>query len=201
VLLLTLFYFLQSLAQRHFGLSLQSGLSETSFDFWIWLTLFVVMSLVLKPFFVGIWIWAFLRYPVSITDFDFAVRENVRALGSILTYGLLFILPGIWRYLELFWLPWVVYLSSKYKDGQLDAFCASRKLFRKHSFGTIGLVILTDVLIALLIEGFLGVDSFSSTIYLDTAIYSLALGTVAVLVGYLSYRYFQKIQYVIQAET
>jgi hypothetical protein len=197
VLLLTLFYFLQSLAQRQFGLSLHAGLSEGSIDFWLWLALFIVMSLVLKPFWVGLWIWSFSKDDISMSDFDFALRENIRAIGSILTYGLFLILPGLWRYLELFWVPWIVYLSLDYKQGKLEAFQASKKLFTKHKFGLFGLIILVDILIPLLIEAFLGVDSFSSTLYLDTAIYSLVFSLVAVFVGNLSYRYFQKIKYVI----
>jgi hypothetical protein len=191
---LTAFFFLQSMAQREFGLGIQSGLTESSISFWSWLGLFIFLSLILKALFVGLWLWSWSsegELP-SLTDFNYAIRENIRSLGSVLTYGLFFVLPGFYRYLELYWVVWIVYLNPEYKNGTLDALRESRRLWKLTWKKVLSLVLVFDILLPLIIEAILGVDSYSSTVNLDTFIYSLAISFSSVVTGFFVYRIFQK---------
>jgi hypothetical protein len=62
--------------------------------------------------------------------------ESLRAWGKMVLYSLLFILPGIWKFLEYQFIPWIVCLSKKYNSGEIDALQTSQKLFKK-SWGRI----------------------------------------------------------------
>jgi hypothetical protein len=188
------FFFLQSTAQREFGLGIQSGLTESSISFWGWLVLFVFLSLILKALFVGLWIWSWGsegELP-SLTDFNYAIKENIRSLGSVLTYGLFFVLPGFYRYLGLYWVVWIVYLDPEYKRGTLDALGESRRLWKLTWKKVLSLVLVFDILLPLLIEALLGVDSYSPTVNLDTFFYSFSLSVSSALAGFFAYRIFQK---------
>lgn len=52
-------------------------------------------------------------------------REILRSWGKTLLWSLLFILPGIWKYLQYLMIPFVVTLSKAYDRGELDALQAS----------------------------------------------------------------------------
>ena len=110
--ILVLFFFFQATAQREFGLSLQNGLSETSVGFWLWLSVLIFLSLVAKPISHTAWLWRWTQLPLSFLDLNFAIRENIRALGSILSYGLILILPGFYRYLQLYWVTWIALVDT-----------------------------------------------------------------------------------------
>jgi hypothetical protein len=56
--------------------------------------------------------------------------EILRSWGKTLTWSLLFILPGIWKYLEYTMIPFVVTLSKAYDRGDQDALVASTYLVR-----------------------------------------------------------------------
>lgn len=56
-------------------------------------------------------------------------REQLRAMGSVMMWSLLLILPGILRFFEMCFLPWVVVFDSKYQAGQKDALKESRRVF------------------------------------------------------------------------
>lgn len=57
------------------------------------------------------------------------IREEMRAFGSVMMWSFLLILPGIWRFLELTFLPWVVCYSPAYQSGQQDALQEARRRF------------------------------------------------------------------------
>lgn len=52
-------------------------------------------------------------------------REILRSWGKTLLWSLLFILPGIWKYLQYLMIPFVVTLSKAYDRGEQDALQAS----------------------------------------------------------------------------
>lgn len=56
--------------------------------------------------------------------------EILRSWGKTLLWSLFFILPGIWRYIELTMIPFVVTLSKKYEQGEEDALVTSTQLVR-----------------------------------------------------------------------
>jgi len=188
---ITLFYFFQATAQRKFGLGVQLGLTESSALFWVWLFLFILLSLVAKVVSIGLWTWAWTPERINWLDLNYALRENIRALGSMLTYGLFFILPGFYRYLQLYWVIWISFLYPPYKDGAIEVQSFSTQLWSSGRKTVLGLVLIFDILGPLMIEALVGVDSYSSTVILDTFLYSFFLSILTFLGGYFSFRSFQ----------
>jgi len=57
------------------------------------------------------------------------IREQLRAMGSIMMWSFLLIIPGLIRFFELCFLPWVVCFDSQYQKGERDALKESRRVF------------------------------------------------------------------------
>jgi len=56
--------------------------------------------------------------------------EILRSWGKTLLWTLVFILPGIWKYIQFTMIPFVVTLSKNYDRGEEDALKASSQLVR-----------------------------------------------------------------------
>lgn len=67
--------------------------------------------------------------------------ETMRSWGKTLLWSLLFIVPGIWKYLEYSLVPYVVTSSKKYDAGQVDALQASARIVRRHWFKVLTILI------------------------------------------------------------
>lgn len=57
--------------------------------------------------------------------------EIMRAWGKIMAWGLLFILPGIYKYVIYSLVPFVVLTSNEYESGRVDALKESARIFKK----------------------------------------------------------------------
>lgn len=73
--------------------------------------------------------------------------ENLRSWGKILTWGLLLILPGIWKVLQYCFVTFVVTCSKAYDDGNVDALQHSAQVFKKHKLKTLGIMFSFTILI------------------------------------------------------
>lgn len=67
--------------------------------------------------------------------------ETLRAWGKTLLWSLLFVLPGIWKYLEYSLVPFVVTSSQRYDEGRLDALKGSASVVRRHWFKILFLLV------------------------------------------------------------
>ncbi|AHI05830.1 hypothetical protein BDW_06620 [Bdellovibrio bacteriovorus W] len=76
--------------------------------------------------------------------------ENLRSWGKILTWGLLLILPGVWKVLQYCFVTFVVTCSKAYDDGNVDALQYSAKVFKKHKLKTLGIMFLFTILIPII---------------------------------------------------
>lgn len=63
--------------------------------------------------------------------------EIVRSWGRSLLYGLLFVLPGLWKFVKLSYVPYVVVASKTYDEGEVDALKASESIFSRKRFVTL----------------------------------------------------------------
>lgn len=84
-------------------------------------------------------------------NFGQVMIEMVRAWGKTLQWSLLFILPGIWKYFEYIFVPYVVTLSPDYAKGREDALKASSRVFRKNVFKVLGVLIVFHLFIPLVL--------------------------------------------------
>lgn len=105
------------------------------------------------------------RFTESLHDFygkyiNQVFIETLRTWGKTLMWSLLFILPGIWKYLEYSLVPFVVTSSTRYDDGKIDALQASAYVFRRHWFKILGILIVFHLFIPLVLASLF--DSYRS---------------------------------------
>ena len=58
------------------------------------------------------------------------VAEFLRVLAQILMWGLLLILPGVYRYAQLIFVSWITLFSKEYRSGKIDALELSKRLVK-----------------------------------------------------------------------
>ncbi|MGZ3768883.1 MAG: hypothetical protein ACXVCP_03985 [Bdellovibrio sp.] len=75
--------------------------------------------------------------------------ETLRSWGKTLLWSLLFILPGIWKFIEYGLVPFVVTSSPKYDDGKEDALKRSAEIVRHHKLLVAGVFIFFHIFIPL----------------------------------------------------
>ncbi|ASD63899.1 hypothetical protein [Bdellovibrio bacteriovorus] len=73
--------------------------------------------------------------------------ETLRAWGKTLQWTLLLILPGIWKYVELSMVPFVVTSSPQYDEGKVDALKGSALIVRRRWFVILAILILFHLFI------------------------------------------------------
>lgn len=72
-------------------------------------------------------LWSFIQHHLNQLGI-----EVLRSWGKTLLWSLLFILPGIWKYLEYTMIPFVVTLSKAYDRGEQDALLTSTRIVRRN---------------------------------------------------------------------
>lgn len=82
--------------------------------------------------------------------FQQLIIEQLRVMGSILLWFLLFIIPGLWRFVQLVYVPFVVLFDHEYKSGHRDALETSKRVFYKAPLQTLCALLLIFVLWPLL---------------------------------------------------
>lgn len=80
--------------------------------------------------------------------------ENLRSWGKTLLWSLLLIIPGIWRYIELSLVSFIVTSSEKYDEGKEDALKRSTEIARRHWFQVLVVFSLFHLFIPLTLSAF-----------------------------------------------
>ncbi len=81
--------------------------------------------------------------------------ETLRGWGKCIMYSLLLIIPGLWKFLEYSFVPWVVCFDHEYDRGEVDALKRSTTLFRKAWFRLVFMFVVFFILIPLILtDGF-----------------------------------------------
>lgn len=70
----------------------------------------------------------FLKQPFQKPYLSHFFAESLRALGSILLWTLALILPGLFRYVQLIFVPLIVFFDQEYEAGNVDALQRSTQL-------------------------------------------------------------------------
>ncbi len=99
------------------------------------------------------------------SSFACALREQMRATGSSLLWGMLFILPGFVRYFQLLFVPMVALAHPQYAQGEIDALTVSRKLVRTQWKKLLGLVIVFTIILPVLLSSFDEYKIFSRSLW------------------------------------
>lgn len=80
--------------------------------------------------------------------------ETLRSWGKTLLWCLFLILPGIWKYIQLSLVPFVVTSSKKYDEGQEDALKRSAEIVRSHWFLVLGIFVVFHLFIPMTLSTF-----------------------------------------------
>lgn len=75
--------------------------------------------------------------------------ESLRAWGKCLIYSLLLIIPGLWKFLEYIFVPWVVCFHPQYDKGEVDALKVATQTFRKSWFKVLTVIFVFVLIIPL----------------------------------------------------
>ncbi|MBX2986305.1 MAG: hypothetical protein KF802_00270 [Bdellovibrionaceae bacterium] len=81
--------------------------------------------------------------------------EVLRSWGSALTWGLLLILPGFIRMIQLMFVPLIVVFHRAYDEGEADALRTSGTYTRRHPFRLLGYLVLFYLVIPLTLTSLL----------------------------------------------
>jgi len=73
--------------------------------------------------------------------------EVLRSWGMTLLWSLIFILPGLWKYIEYTMIPFVVTRSRRYDRGEQDALCASTQIVRQNLFRVLGVLLVFHLVV------------------------------------------------------
>lgn len=93
---------------------------------WVWGALSIFSSL-LFPLLISllcIFSLAFAHKNLSqyfAENMELSLIETLRAWGKTFLWSFVFLLPGVWKYIDYFLTPFVVVFSDKYKNGEVDA--------------------------------------------------------------------------------
>jgi hypothetical protein len=100
--------------------------------------------------------------------------ETLRAWGKTLLWALLLVIPGLVRFLQYLFVPFVVAFSADYNSGKVDALSASQKVFSKNWGKVLSIWLGFHIFIPLVLTSLF--DSYS--LIWKTPIASLALSMV-----------------------
>lgn len=94
---------------------------------------------------------AFLREPFKRTYVSTFFAEYLRLLGRVLLWGLLLIVPGFIRYIQLTFVPLIVFFSRKYEDGEVDALELSTQMANRR-WKIVYPVLIFSIVISILLQ-------------------------------------------------
>ncbi len=114
--------------------------SPNGVNAWIWgYGICSMLASLLFPLTALVWV---VRNRVTLNDYSQVVIESLRSWGKIISWSLLFIIPGLIQWLRLSFVPFVVLESPAYQRGELDALDTSAKLSRGQLLKIAGLLLL-----------------------------------------------------------
>jgi hypothetical protein len=134
--------------------SLLSDPEGTSNKIWLYGFLSLVLSLLYPLSTLALTIaslnsenvWGFLG-----KNLGFLIKEQLRAWGQVMLWSLLLILPGIYKFIQLMLVPFVVCLDPAYAQGKTDALKTAKLISQGQRLKLLGLLALFVVIFPVLI--------------------------------------------------
>jgi len=85
-------------------------------------------------------------YPFEQAYVGSFLAEYLRLLAQVLLWGLLLLIPGLVRYGQLMFVPYIALFSKAYRSDKVDAIEYSSRLTKKYLFTILGVFFLASVL-------------------------------------------------------
>lgn len=79
-------------------------------------------------------------------NLSWLIKEELRVWGKSIQWGFLFILPGLWKFIQFSFVPYIVLNNENYQLGQIDALETSKKWTKKYMYKLIGLFVIFNIL-------------------------------------------------------
>lgn len=110
------------------------GLSDM---IWVWGSLSLISAIFFPMLFAILCSYNIVKQPPSIAKYfeenlELSMIESLRSWGKSFMWSLLFILPGIAKFILYTLTPYVVLFSKKYKEGAVDALQYSSDICKKN---------------------------------------------------------------------
>lgn len=105
--------------------------------------------------------------------------ETLRGWGSSIRWGLLLVIPGFIRVVQLIFIPYIVSLSAHYDQGRLDALKTSTRFTHKAIFSVLGWILLFYIAIPLMLSQVLD----SSRLYSNTPLQAFLCNILDVIIA------------------
>lgn len=120
----------------------------------------IVSSIVFPVLTISIVLFAFNSFRNSIEALHLFFKKNLnllyietlRAWGKTLLWSLLFIIPGLWKFIEYSFVPFVVTSSKKYDEGKIDALKKSATIVRHNWIKVLAIFIFFHIFIPLILS-------------------------------------------------
>lgn len=121
---------------------------------WVWfVAIFSVFVNLIFPLMITYWLLVQFKKSHDWADeFQQMIIEHMRSWGRILTWTFFLIIPGLYKWLALTFVPYVVLFSKKYHAGEVDALKHSARIFRKTWWKIIPVIVLFSVLIPITVS-------------------------------------------------
>lgn len=117
---------------------------------------------------------------VDTEKIKFLIIELMRSWGQILWGSIFLLIPGLIRYCQLIFVPWVVLFSRNYEIGKVDALKDSTKIFKKKWPTVLLLLFVFQLFLPLVMTGlFDSARLFSNSLF--SALLLAAVDTVWIL--------------------
>ncbi len=110
-----------------------SNVSGLGFEIWFYGVNVFILSILSPLFFFLIVAALFKReniFSIYKKSFSLLLKEQLRAWGSVANWTFVFILPGLWRFIQYSFVPFIVCFDNEYQLGKIDALEQSRKISR-----------------------------------------------------------------------
>ena len=130
-----------------------SSMSGASPYVWVYGAASILMS-ILSPIVASLLILAALLPASVITSLkrhaEFLCKETFRAAGKSMGWGILLIIPGIIRFLQFSFVPYIVMLDPDYREGRKDALKESTLLVNRRFAWVLGIIFLFGIILPFL---------------------------------------------------
>lgn len=189
---LTLLFVSSSLFEQFLMKKLEStlkGSESATFDLFLYGGLNILSSL-LFPALISLLTIFFILRPeklffvhISRSHIESFIIETLRSWGKMIWWGFLFILPGFYKLISYSYVPFVVLLSAKYNQGEIDALDESERIFSQKKMATFLAIFLFQLILPIMLSSLL--DSYRN--FNETPLLAFGCSVIQGLVGLLGF--------------
>lgn len=124
---------------------------------WLWGALSILLNLIYPLLALVVVLAALQKQNIAqflSVNFAQSLKEQMRAWGKTVWWSLLLIIPGLIKFVQYSFVPFVVCLFPQYQKGEVDALKTSQKLVKTVIWRVLGVLVLFSIILPLLLSSF-----------------------------------------------